>query len=77
MKPENFGIIEQMSPPLDCHAVAVGTKYRMTEKLTLILGLTGYFYEDATAPADLTKGRPEVNYDKTLYQGGIGIQYRF
>ena len=77
MKPENFGIIEQMSPPLDCHAVAVGTKYRMTEKLTLILGLTGYFYEDATAPADLTKGRPKVNYDKTLYQGGIGIQYRF
>nr|WP_319491913.1 outer membrane protein transport protein [uncultured Desulfobacter sp.] len=78
MKPENFGIIEQMNPPLDCHAVAVGAKYRMTEKLTLILGLTGYFYEEDTAPSALaTTGRPEVTYDKTLYQGGIGIQYRF
>lgn len=75
MKPENFGIIEQMSPPLDCHAVAVGAKYRITEKLTLILGLSGYFYEADTAPA--TAASPEVTYDKTLYQGGIGIQYRF
>lgn len=77
MKPENFSIIEQMNPPLDCHAVAVGAKYRITEKITLMLGLSGYFYEDDTAPADLTTGRPEVTYDKTLYQGGIGIQYRF
>ena len=77
MKPENFGIIEQMSPPLDCHAFAVGAKYGITEKLTLTLGLTGYFYEDDTAPANLAKGRPEVTYDKVLYQGGIGIQYRF
>jgi long-chain fatty acid transport protein len=75
MKPENFGIIEQMNPPLDCHAVAVGAKYRMTEKLTLILGFSGYFYEDDTAPT--TEKSPEVTYDKTLYQGGIGIQYRF
>ncbi len=77
MRPENFGIIEQMNPPLDCHAVAVGAKYRMTEKMTLILGFSGYFYVDDTAPADPTTGRPEVTYDKTLYQGGIGIQYRF
>lgn len=77
MKPENFGIIEQMSPPLDCHAFAVGARYRMTEKITLTLGASGYFYKDATAAADLSKGRPEVTYDKTLYQVGIGIQYRF
>ncbi len=76
MKPENFGIIEQISPPLDCHAFAVGARYRMTEKITLILGLSGYFYEDATAAADLSTGRPEVTYAKTLYQGGIGIQFR-
>ncbi len=75
MKPENFGIIEKMNPPLDCHAVAVGAKYRMTEKLTLILGLSGYFYVADSAPATATS--PEVTYDKTLYQGGIGIQYRF
>ena len=77
MKPENFGIIEQMSPPLDCHAFAVGTRYRMTGKITLTLGASGYFYKDATAAADPSKGRPKVTYDKTLYQGGIGIQYRF
>ncbi|WP_289019542.1 outer membrane protein transport protein [Desulfobacter postgatei] len=77
MKPENFGIIEQMSPPLDCHAVAVGTRYRISEQITLILGISGYFYTDATAPADFSKGRPQVTYDKTLYIGGIGIQYRF
>ncbi|WP_245619974.1 hypothetical protein [Desulfobacter vibrioformis] len=75
MKPENFGIIEQMSPPLDCHAFALGAKYRMTEQITLTLSAAGYFYQDATAPATLV--RPEVTYDKTLYQGGIGIQYRF
>lgn len=75
MKPENFGIIEQMSPPLDCHAFALGAKYRMTEQITLTLSAAGYFYEDATAAATLV--RPEVTYDKTLYQGGIGIQYRF
>ncbi|NDY71191.1 long-chain fatty acid transport protein [Desulfobacter hydrogenophilus] len=77
MKPENFGIIEQMNPPLDCHAFAVGAKYRVTEKVTLILGFSGYFYEDATASADPVTGRPEVTYDKALYQGGFGIQYRF
>ena len=77
MKPEDFGIIEQMNPPLDCHAFAVGARYRMTEQITLSLGTAGYFYKDATAPADPSKGRPEVTYGKTLYQGGIGIQYRF
>jgi long-chain fatty acid transport protein len=77
MKPENFGIIEMMNPPLDCHAFAVGAKYRVTEKLTLTLGLSGYFYEEDTAPANLAMGRPEVTYDKTLYQAGIGILYRF
>lgn len=75
MKPENFGIIEQMNPPLDCHAFALGAKYRMTEQITLTLSAAGYFYEDATAAA--TSVSPEVTYDKTLYQGGIGIQYRF
>ncbi|MGD9823430.1 OmpP1/FadL family transporter [Desulfobacter sp.] len=75
MKPENFGIIEQMNPPLDCHAFALGAKYRMTEQITLTLSAAGYFYKDDTAPATLVS--PEVTYDKTLYQGGIGIQYRF
>ena len=77
MQPENFGIIEQMNPPLDCHAVALGARYKFDERLTLTFGLTGYFYGDETAPANPAKGLPEVTYGKTLYQAGIGIQYRF
>jgi long-chain fatty acid transport protein len=79
MKPENFGIIEQMSPPLDCHAVALGTRYKYNERLTLTFGLTGYFYVSDTAPAmtTTTTTTPEVTYDKTLYQAGIGLQYKF
>lgn len=81
MKPENFGLIEQMNPPLDCHAVALGTKYRYNDRLTLTFSLTGYFYQDDTAPAIYSSTgaliTPEVTYDKTLYQVGIGIQYRF
>ncbi|WDP92129.1 MAG: outer membrane protein transport protein [Desulfobacter sp.] len=84
MKPENFGIIEKMSPALDCHAVSLGAKYKMSERLALTFGLAGYFYVDDTAPATylpaLVGGgerTPEVTYDKVFYQAGIGIQYRF
>jgi long-chain fatty acid transport protein len=77
MKPENFGIIEQMNPPLDCHAVALGTRYKYNERLTLTFGLTGYFYVSDTAPAAAAKATPEVTYEKTLYQAGIGLQYKF
>lgn len=75
MKPENFGIIEKMNPPLDCHAVALGTRYKYNERLTFTFGLTGYFYVSDTAPA--TAVTPEVTYEKTLYQAGIGLQYKF
>ena len=80
INPDDYGIIERMNPPLDCHAFSLGTKYKMTERLLLTVAFAGYFYEDATAStvslgaATLT---PEVTYDKTLYQGGIGIQYSF
>ena len=75
MTPENYGIIEQMNPPLDCHAAAIGTRLRLTDKFTMTLGLTGYFYVADSAPA--TTLTPAVTYDKTLYQAGIGLQYRF
>lgn len=71
--PEDYGIIEQMSPPLDCHAVALGLKYRATKRLLLTFGLTGYFYQ---ADTDYVT-TPNVTYDKELYSGAIGIQYRF
>lgn len=81
MKPENFGIIEKMSPPLDCHAVAAGAKYRVNDRLTFTFGLAGYFYVDDTAPEVPTYVPgviiPSVTYDKTFYQAGVGIQYSF
>lgn len=77
MKPENFGIIEMMNPPLDCHAFAVGTRYRATDRLTLTLSTSGYFYQDDSSKANPATGKPAVTYDKTIYQGAIGIQYRF
>ncbi len=73
MSPDDYGIIEQMSPALDCHAVALGTKYKMSERLLLTFGLTGYFYQ---ADTDYSND-PDVTYDKELYSGAIGIQYRF
>ncbi len=73
MKPENYKIIEKMSPPLDCHAVAMGGQYRMSEQLSFTFGLASYFYKADTAPA--TTFSPEVTYDKIFYQVGIGIQY--
>ncbi len=75
MKPENFKIIEKMSPPLDCHAVALGAQYKMNDRLTFTLGLASYLYVEDTAPANLANFTPEVTYDKIFYQVGIGIQY--
>ncbi|HCY85468.1 MAG TPA: long-chain fatty acid transport protein [Desulfobacteraceae bacterium] len=72
--PEDYGIIEKMSPPLDCHAFAMGVKYRMTRRLLLTLSGTGYFYQ---ADTDYENSSTVVTYDKELYSGGIGIQYRF
>jgi long-chain fatty acid transport protein len=83
VKPENYGIIEKMNPPLDCHALALGAKYKMNEHWRFTFGLTGYFYEDDTAPAVTSAAlggatvTPEVTYDKELYSGAFGIQYKF
>lgn len=73
LTPDDYGIIEQMSPPLDCHAFALGAKYRMTKQLMFTFGLTGYFYQ---ADTDFSN-TPVVTYDKELYSGAIGIQYSF
>ncbi|MCG8617328.1 MAG: outer membrane protein transport protein [Desulfobacterales bacterium] len=73
--PEDFGIIEKMSPPLDCHAFAMGVKYKMTQRLMLTLSGTGYFYQADTDYESATG--TDVTYDKEIYYGGIGVQYRF
>ncbi|WDP93350.1 MAG: outer membrane protein transport protein [Desulfobacter sp.] len=75
--PADYGIIEQMSPPLDCHTLSVGGTYRATERLAFKLGLMGSFYVSDTAPADPASGAPETEYSKTNYTAALSMEYRF
>ena len=75
MDPNEYGIIEQMSPPLDCHTIAVGGKYRYSERLAFAFGAMGSFYESETARAEGTA--PETEYSKTNYTTAVSIEYRF
>lgn len=81
MDPNNYGIIEQMSPPLDCHTLAVGGKYRYSDRLAFTFGAMGSFYESETANATyLAPGvvyAPETEYSKTNYTTAVSIEYRF
>ncbi|MCP4022653.1 MAG: long-chain fatty acid transport protein [Desulfobacteraceae bacterium] len=73
--PNDFGIIEKMSPPLDCHTVGIGTQYKFNEKFLLSLGLMGNFY--AADSADATATISQVEYDKIAYNFTIGFEYKF
>lgn len=77
IEPENYGIIEQMSPPLDCNTFSVGGEYRATDRLTFKLGLMGSFYLSETAAANPDIGAPETEYSKTNYVGAVSVEYRF
>ncbi|WP_022667950.1 OmpP1/FadL family transporter [Desulfospira joergensenii] len=75
MDPNEYGIIEQMSPPLDCNTFAVGGKYRYNERLAFTFGAMGSFYESETARAAGTA--PETEYSKTNYTTAVSVEYRF
>jgi long-chain fatty acid transport protein len=79
--PDNFGIIEQMSPPLDCHTVALGGKYKHSDSLAFNLGAMGSFYVDETADATYLAPNvvyaPETEYQKTNYTLAVSIEYKF
>lgn len=79
--PNNYGIIEQMSPPLDCHTFAVGGKYRFNDAMALTFGAMGNFYVDDDARATyLAPGvtlAPAVEYQKTNYAVAVGLEYKF
>ncbi len=81
MKPDDFSLIEQMSPPLDAHTIALGGKYRFSERMSVATGLMGSFYQsdDASAVylAPGVERTPQVTYDKTVYTLAINLQYRF
>ncbi len=81
MDPDDFGIIEQMSPPLDAHNVALGMNYRHNDRLTFRLGAMGNFYKSDTAQATyLAPGvvhAPKTEYKKENYTVACGVQYTF
>ncbi|MCG8565476.1 MAG: TonB-dependent receptor [Desulfobacterales bacterium] len=75
IKPEDYGIIEKMSPPLDCHTVSLGAAYKMNEKWRFTSGIMGSFYV-----SDSTKAlppNPETKYEKEVITYAIGVQYTF
>lgn len=81
MKPDDYSLTEQMSPPLDAHTFAIGTKYKLNEKISISTGLMGIFYVSDTAQATyLAPGvvySPAVEYEKTNYVVAFNLQYKF
>ncbi len=81
MTPDNFSLIEQMSPALDCHTVALGGSYKFNERMSVTTGLMGSFYESGDAGetflAPGVQKAPAVTYEKTVYTLAINLQYRF
>ena len=73
---DDFGIIEKMNPPLDCHTVNIGGQYKMNEKWMFTMGLMGSFYVDDSAKAD-ANGNPPTTYKKTVTTLAIGVNYTF
>jgi long-chain fatty acid transport protein len=81
MDPNDFGIIEQMSPPLDAHTIALGGKYRYNDRVAVSLGVMGNFYVSDKANATyLAPGvvySPETKYSKTNGVVALSMEYRF
>jgi len=76
LTPADYSLTEKMSPPLDCHTVAVGTKYKVNEKISLSTGLMGCFYVSDSAPA-VSVVTPAVEYEKTVYVVAFNLEYKF
>lgn len=77
LTPDDYSLTEQMSPPLDCHTIAFGTKYKVNEKITISTGLMGNFYVSESAAAVPAIGSPAVEYEKTNYVLAFNLQYKF
>ncbi len=79
--PDDFGIIEQMSPPLDCHSFSLGAKYQFSDALVIQLGTMANLYSSETSQAtylapNLILG-PETEYGKKNYSIAVGFEYSF
>ncbi len=81
VNPDNYSLIEQMSPPLDSHSIAVGGSYKFNERMSVTTGLMGNFYQsddaDAIYLAPGVEKSPAVTYEKTVYTMAVNFKYRF
>ncbi len=79
--PDTFGIIEQMSPPLDGHSFSLGAGYKITDKLSMCVGAMTIIYESDTSHASYLAPNvilaPEITYKKRNYCFGISFEYSF
>ncbi len=79
--PDNFGIIEQMSPPLDAHSFSLGAEYQISDKLSMCMGTMVNIYEADTSHATYLAPNvilaPEIRYQKRNYSLAVGFEYSF
>ncbi len=77
----DFGIIEQMSPPLDCHSFSLGARYQFSEALVIQLGTMANMYSPERANTTYLAPNvilgPETKYEKENYSVAIGFEYSF
>ncbi len=62
------------NPNLDSHSVGLGGAYAVTPNLDLNLGAGAVFYIDDDISV---QGIGDVTYEKTIYFGAFGVQYKF
>ncbi len=86
MDPNDYGLIEMLSPPLDCHSFSVGASYRFNENISFSAGLMKALYDvsDTTRNEIVDTGffgihelTPTVEYSKEVYVFALSAQYKF
>jgi long-subunit fatty acid transport protein len=65
------------APELDANSVALGLVYSPIERLDLTLGVERSWYDSRTTNVTNGRGVAGTDYNKDVYGGAFGIQYRF
>ncbi len=70
---KDFSVNLPENPNLDAHSIGLGGAYALRPNLDLNFGIGGVFYVDD----DITSPVGDVDYEKTIYFGAFGVQYKF
>jgi long-chain fatty acid transport protein len=74
IEPDDFTLVEKMSPVLDAHSFFCGLGYDVTKAITLDLGVMVNFYDEDTGR---DAARREVSYDKQNTAIALGVAFKF